>query len=51
MHCKMRYLFDFDLKIHSGQVCILYIVLLTNDNLWKDNVDAYQNVNTFVSKH
>ena len=21
MHCRVRYLFDFDLKIHSGQVC------------------------------
>ena len=23
MHCKVRYLLDFDLKIHSGQVCLL----------------------------
>ena len=23
MHCRVRYLLDFDLKIRSGQVCIL----------------------------
>ena len=23
MHCRVRYLLDFDLKIRSGQVCIV----------------------------
>ena len=23
MHCRVRYLFDFDLKIRSGQVCVV----------------------------
>ena len=25
-HCKVRYLLEFDLKIHSGQVCMSYIL-------------------------
>ena len=27
MHCSVRYLFDFDLKIHSGQVCITEVMI------------------------
>ena len=25
MHCRVRYLLDFDLKIRSGQVCIVLL--------------------------
>ena len=27
MHCRVRYLLNFDLKIRSGQVCEVYLVV------------------------
>ena len=34
MHCRVRYLLDFDLKIRSGQVCICWFADVPNLEFW-----------------